>query len=174
MTKCMSSTELTINYPKVIKELRNSNSVTTGPHRAPPRKVNSMNMKKLSAFLLCAAFALFVTASNLTAQQPVNLGTAGNYVILTKTGISTTVGTSITGDIGVSPCAASCITGFGLILDGSGTFSTSPMVNGKVYAADYANPTPANLGTAVLNMQAAYTDAAGRPAGVGPNLNMGA
>jgi hypothetical protein len=35
-------------------------------------------------------------------------------------------------------------------------------VTGKVYAADYADPTPANLTTAVSDMQTAYTDAAGR------------
>jgi hypothetical protein len=42
------------------------------------------------------------------------------------------------------------------------TFTTSSLVNGKVFAADYDPPTPANLTTAVLDMQAAYTDAAGR------------
>jgi hypothetical protein len=35
-------------------------------------------------------------------------------------------------------------------------------VNGQIFAADYDPPTPANLTTAVLDMQAAYTDAAGR------------
>ena len=33
---------------------------------------------------------------------------------------------------------------------------------GRVYAADYAVPTPSNLTTAVLDMQAAYSDAASR------------
>ncbi|MDP3778929.1 MAG: ice-binding family protein [bacterium] len=92
----------------------------------------------------------------------VNLGSAGNFVILAKSGISTTGNTSITGDIGVSPIAATAITGFGLVLDSSNTFSTSALVTGKVYAADYAAPTPANMTTAVSNMETAYTDAAGR------------
>ena len=92
----------------------------------------------------------------------VNLGTAGNFVILSKTGISTTGTTTIIGDIGVSPIAASAITGFGLILPAGSVFSTSALVTGKVYASDYANPTPANLTTAVSDMQTAYTDAAGR------------
>src|SRR5690606_7138313 len=35
-------------------------------------------------------------------------------------------------------------------------------VAGKVYAADYAAPTPANLTTAIGAMQTAFTDAAGR------------
>ena len=92
----------------------------------------------------------------------VNLGTSGNFVILTKTGISTTGVTSINGDIGVSPAEATYITGFGLILPAGSAFSTSALVNGKVYAPSYANPTPANLTTAVRDMQTAYTDAAGR------------
>jgi len=86
-------------------------------------------------------------------------------VILAKSGITTTGTTSITGDIGVSPITYAAITGFALtpvIPDGSNTFSTSSLVTGKVYAADYTEPTPTNLGMAVLDMQAAYTDAAGR------------
>jgi hypothetical protein len=96
----------------------------------------------------------------------VDLGTAGNYVLLSKAGISTTGTTKITGDIGVSPIAASAITGFGLVLDKSGTFSRSTVVVGKVYAASYAVPTPSVLTTAVKDMQTAYTNAAERTAGV--------
>ncbi len=96
------------------------------------------------------------------SPAPVNLGSAGNFVILSKTGISTTGATSVVGDIGLSPAAATYITGFALILPFASPFSTSALITGKVYASDYANPTPANLTTAVLNMQTAYTDAAGR------------
>lgn len=92
----------------------------------------------------------------------IDLGLAGNYAILAKTGITTTGVTSIVGNIGVSPIAATAMTGFGLVLDGTGQFSTSSLVSGQVYAADYASPTPANLTTAVLDMEAAYLDAAGR------------
>ena len=92
----------------------------------------------------------------------VNLGTAGNFVILAKSGISTTGTTHITGDIGVSPIASTAMTGFGLVLDSTGTFSTSTLVTGKAYAADYAPPTPVMLTTAVSDMQIAYSDAAGR------------
>jgi hypothetical protein len=87
---------------------------------------------------------------------------AGDYVILAKSGISTTGVTAVTGNLGLSPAAASFITGFSLVADASGVFSTSAQVTGNVYAADYAVPTPANLTTAVSNMEAAYTDAAGR------------
>ena len=102
-------------------------------------------------------------AAPAAGQAPVDLGSAGNYVILAKSGITTTGTTAVVGDIGVSPIAATAITGFALILDASNQFSTSSLVTGKVYAADYAVPTPSNLTTAVLDMQTAYTDAAGRP-----------
>jgi hypothetical protein len=109
-------------------------------------------------------------------ELPVNLGSAGDFVILAKSGISTTGTTSIVGDIGVSPIAATAITGFGLILDASGQFSTSDpssLVTGKVYAADYAVPTPAYMTTAVSDMQAAYTDAAGRTSPTATELGAG-
>jgi len=59
-----------------------------------------------------------VTKSYLYATPviaPVNLATAGNYEILAKSGITTTPGThdtSITGDIAVSPIAATAMTGY--------------------------------------------------------------
>lgn len=93
---------------------------------------------------------------------PVNLGTAGNFAIVAKTGVSTTGVTSVTGDIGVSPVAGTGITGFGLVMDASNTFSTSSLVVGRLYASDYAPPTPATMTTAVSDMQTAFTDAAGR------------
>jgi hypothetical protein len=92
----------------------------------------------------------------------VNLASAGNYVILASTGISTTGTTAITGDLGVSPVAASYITGFGLILPAGSSYSTSSLVTGKVYASDYAVPTPSILTTAVGDMGAAYNNASGR------------
>jgi hypothetical protein len=91
------------------------------------------------------------------------LGTAGTYVILAKSAVSNVPTSAITGNIGLSPAAASFITGFALTLPAGGAASTSAQVTGSVYAADYAVPTPANLTTAVSNMETAYTDAAGRP-----------
>ena len=92
---------------------------------------------------------------------PVNLGSASDFVILTKAGISTTGVTSITGNIGVSPMTASGITGFGLIMDVSNEFSHTPIVSGKVYAADYSAPTPAKMTAAISDMETAYTTANG-------------
>ncbi|MFH0978036.1 MAG: ice-binding family protein [Candidatus Woesearchaeota archaeon] len=103
-----------------------------------------------------------VVCSVYAAQPAVDLGTAGNFVILAKSGISTTGTTSIVGNIGVSPIDSTAITGFGLILDASNQFSTSSLVNGSVYAADYADPTPLVMATAISDMETAYTDAAGR------------
>ncbi len=101
-------------------------------------------------------------AAFAASPSTVNLGSAGNFTILAKTGISTTGATSVIGDIGVSPAAATYITGFGLVLPSAGTFSTSALVTGKIYASDYASPTPTNLTSAILDMQNAYTSASGR------------
>jgi hypothetical protein len=94
-------------------------------------------------------------------------------VVLAKTGISNTGASAITGNIGISPSGASSVTGFGLVADATNVFSTSSLVTGKVYASDYAVPAPANLTAAVLNMQAAYTDAAGRAATSAATTNVG-
>lgn len=97
--------------------------------------------------------------------SPTNVADAGSFAILSKTGITNVTGSMITGgNLGVSPGAASLLTGFGETLDTTNVFSTSASVAppAKIYASDYAPPTPSNLGTAVLDMEAAYTDAAGR------------
>ncbi|MFP2904991.1 ice-binding family protein [Pyxidicoccus sp. 3LFB2] len=91
-----------------------------------------------------------------------NLGTAGDYVILAKSGISTVPTSAVTGNLAVSPAAASYVTGFSLTSDATNAFSTSPQVTGKVYAADYASPTPSKLTTAVGDMELAFTSASGR------------
>jgi hypothetical protein len=97
----------------------------------------------------------------------VDLKTAGNYVILAESGITytppATVSSTpkITGNMGVSPAAATTIAGFALNLPAGGAYSTSTLVNGAVYAPGYAPPTPSNLTTAVGDKLAAYNAAAG-------------
>jgi hypothetical protein len=93
----------------------------------------------------------------------VDLGTAGDYAVLAKSGVSTTGTTAITGNVGLSPADHTYLTGFSETMDASNVFSTSIYVvgTGKLYAADYAVPTPANLTTAVSDMETAYTTAAG-------------
>jgi hypothetical protein len=99
--------------------------------------------------------ATFVTRTAI-GPLPIDLGTADDFSILTKSGISTTGVTLVNGDIGVSPIAAAAITGFGLIMDPSGQFSRSTLVVGRVYASDYAVPTPSKLSTAISDMETAY------------------
>jgi hypothetical protein len=91
--------------------------------------------------------------------DPVDLGTAGDFAILAKTGISTVPASTITGDIGVSPIAATAMTGFSLTLASDGKYSTSDQVTGKCYAANYAVPTPVKMTTAVSDMETAYENA---------------
>jgi hypothetical protein len=105
----------------------------------------------------------FETAAAGQGPAPVSLGTAGNFVILAKTAVSTVPASIITGDVGISPAAETYLTGFSQT-DATG-YATSPQVTGFLYAADMTVPTPSNMTTAISDMEAAYTDAAGR---VGP------
>ena len=87
---------------------------------------------------------------------PVNLGTAGTFAILSKSGITDVYASAIVGDVGTSP-----ITGAALLL-------TCGEVSGKLYVVDAAGPLPCAtndasfLDSAVLDMGFAYDDAAGR------------
>ena len=127
---------------------------------------SSDELDRTTTIVVTTSDAVEVTYYVVFEQQiaPVDLGTAGNYVILAETGISTTTTSAITGDIAVSPAAATYITGFSLTADSSGEYSISDQVVGNVYASDYTVPTPGNLTTAVEDMMLAYSDAAGRAA----------
>lgn len=114
----------------------------------------------------------FTTAAAGVGPTPVNLGTAANYVILAKTGVSTVPNSVITGDVGLSPAATSFATGFS---ETAATgYATSAQITGNLYAANMADPTPINLTTAVSDMHTAYTDAAGRSLPDFTNLGSGA
>jgi len=88
--------------------------------------------------------------------NPVNLGIAGDFAILSKTGITDVYKSTITGDIGSSP-----ITGAAILV-------RCTEVVGTIYTVDAAGPLPCSvtnatrLTTAIGDMQTAYTDAAGR------------
>lgn len=124
-------------------------------------------LKNLLATFAIAAVVLMTGCSNdddinnTSGPAAVALGTSGNYVILAKTSISNTPTSTIEGDMGISPSAASFITGFGLTA--ATGFATSPQISGRIYAADMVAPTSSNLTVAVENMITAYDDAAGRP-----------
>jgi len=160
------------------------------PHAVPKENVmtHESTMKKWQANLSATGAALLVlvvaagcstTSKKKNAATPtpvststpfagskVGLGAAGNYVILAKSGVSNVPTSAVTGNIGVSPAAATYLTGFSLTMDATNQFSTSAQVTGGLYASDYSPPTPSNLTTAVLNMETAFTDAAGRAPGV--------
>ena len=119
---------------------------------------------KSAAGLAMAASASwsFTTGTVVGPGLPVNLGTAGGFAILAKTEVSTIPASAITGNVGISPAAATYLRGFSLTAHDTNVFSTSPQVTGKIYAADYAVPTPTNLTTAIGDMGLAFTEAAGR------------
>ena len=129
----------------------------------------------LGSLLLAVSFhGTSAVGRKLTEEPVVNLGTAGDFAILTKSGVTTTGVTSVDGDVGTSPIAAEAITGFSLIMDSSNEYSMSTLVThpGKVWAASYTSPTPSKMTTAISDMETAYTDAASR---VNPDqLDLGA
>jgi hypothetical protein len=105
------------------------------------------------------------TQSRSSVLEGVDLHSAEDFVILSKSGITNVFESAIIGNVGTSP-----ITGAALLL-------TCDEVDGEIYTVAAAGP-PCNevdaplLTTAVLDMQAAYIDAAGRP---NPDvLNLGA
>ncbi len=91
-----------------------------------------------------------------TVGAAVKLGTAGNFVILSKSGITDVYASAITGNVGTSP-----ITGAALLL-------TCGEVTGDIYVVDAAGPLPCaindatTLTAAVGDMETAYLDAEGR------------
>ena len=118
-----------------------------------------------------ATYTVTVTLIAAKGPAPVPLGTAGNYVILAKSGVSTVPTSQIVGDVGLSPAAATFLTGFSLTMVGTSS-ALSTQVTGALFAADMTAPTSSNLTTATTDMGLAYTDAAGRPT---PDvLNLGA
>ncbi|MDB5020512.1 MAG: flagellar hook-length control protein FliK [Pedobacter sp.] len=102
-----------------------------------------------------------VINTQATGPAQLTFGSAADFSILAKSGISTTGTTAIEGNIGVSPIARTAITGFGLTMDPTNQFSRTPIVTGQVYASDYATPTPAKMTKAINDMEAAYTMANG-------------
>ena len=128
--------------------------------------------KEISSSILTPGKSSVVLSTSQTQLQTpsqiagVDLGVAGNFVILSKSGITDVYKSTITGDVGSSP-----ITGAAILV-------TCAEVTGTIYSVDAAGPLPCTvnnatrLTTAVGDMQTAYTDAAGRS---NPDfLNLGA
>ncbi|MBU3146283.1 ice-binding family protein [Clostridium sp. CF012] len=140
-------------------------TVTTSAYDVTGLTNGKMYYFKISAANIAteSTFSKVARETPVVKTAPVNLGAAGKYAMLAKSGISSVPQSFITGDIGVSPITSTAMTGFSLTVDATNQFSSSTQVNGKAYAPDYASPTASNLTTAVSNMQTAYIDAAGRP-----------
>jgi len=122
-------------------------------------------MKNLNLVLMAALLALHSSASpgmaaphqltSPTKLAPVDLRSAGSFVILSKTGITDVPASAIVGDIGTSP-----ITGAAILVP-------CTEVVGTIYSVDAAGPAcevtdPTLLGLAVGDMMLAYADAASR------------
>lgn len=102
----------------------------------------------------------FTTGGSTAPRAVVDLGVAGNYVVLAKSAVNNNPTSAFTGDLGLSPSAETFYTGFSQTANID--HSTSDQVTGRMYAADMTDPTPSNLTTAVNDMTTAYNDAAGR------------
>jgi hypothetical protein len=109
-----------------------------------------------------------------SGEAIVDLKSAGNFVILAKTGISTVPDSVVKGDIGVSPIFSPAITGFNLAMHTSNEYSTDneDQLKGKAFAPDYVNAGSV-LTTAVGDMETAYTNAAGRDNTDAAKINLG-
>jgi hypothetical protein len=103
-----------------------------------------------------------LAACGRPSPPEVPLGDAARFALLAKTRVAFSDGSTVMGDVGVSPAPAASLVGVALTPDASGTFATAPGISGTVYAADDAPPTPAALASAVDAMQRAVADAAGR------------
>ena len=107
-------------------------------------------------------------AATTSTLLPVNVGTAGSFAILSKSGVSDVPNSKITGNVGTSPISGAGITGL-----------TCPEVTGNIFTVNAAGPlpcrvtAPSTLTTAVANMETAYTDAAGRTNPTATNLGAG-
>ena len=100
----------------------------------------------LAAAPIAGLALLVAVASSAQAATAVPLGTADSFVVLAGTLISNTGATTLGGDVGLSPGAATAITGF----------STVTQPNGTVHAAD------AVALDAQADLTAAYLNAAGQ------------
>jgi hypothetical protein len=138
-------------------------TITTSKTFHPSKSQIYYTMMNLNILLVFVALISATTGQVVDVTPPVELGAASNYAIVAKTGITTVPNSIVFGDVAVSPITGAAMTGFAMIMDPSGHWSTSPQINGKAYAADYATPIASKLTTAVIDMETAYNDAAGRP-----------
>ena len=117
---------------------------------------SAFTLRNRSMALLLAAVAFGTSSAAIAGQAPVNLGAAGTFAILSKSGVTNVYASAVTGNVGSSP-----ITGAAILV-------TCTEVVGTIFSVDAAGPLPCTvnaapfLTSAVLDMEAAYLDAEGR------------
>ena len=117
---------------------------------------SAFKLRNRSMAIMLTAIALAASSAAIADQAPVNLGAAGTFAILSKTGVTNVYASAVTGNVGSSP-----ITGAAILV-------TCTEVSGTIFSVDAAGPLPCTvnaapfLTSAVLDMEAAYLDAEGR------------
>ena len=117
---------------------------------------SAFKLRNRSMAIMLTAIALTASSVAIAGQAPVNLGAAGTFAILSKTGVTNVYASAVTGNVGSSP-----ITGAAILV-------TCTEVSGTIFSVDAAGPLPCTvnaapfLTSAVLDMEAAYLDAEGR------------
>jgi hypothetical protein len=138
-------------------------------------RLKTLLIVPIAVISMMAAGTSVVSATNGHGTEPltggvgpatVNLGSAANFAILAKAGVSNVPASAINGDVGASP-----ITGAAIHL-------TCPEVTGTIYTVNAAGPAcrvtdATRLTSAVGAMETAYTDAAGRVLPKALNLGAG-
>jgi len=115
---------------------------------------------------LASDYVWSFTTSAVAAQgpAPVDLSSAGNFVILTKTGTTNVHSSAITGNMGASPITAAAMDNV-FCNEITGTiYGSNAAYTGSGDVSCFAGAAPDNtlVANAVLDMGTAYNDAAGR------------
>ena len=111
---------------------------------------------KLRSMAIMLAIAFSTSSAAIAGQAPVDLGTAGTFAILSKSGVTDVYASAVTGNVGSSP-----ITGAAILVKCN-------EVSGTIFSVNAAGPLPCTVNAApfltlaVLDMEIAYLDAAGR------------
>ena len=144
----------------------NDTTTPSGTSVALTPEMSSLNKSIALTTDISAIGKSIDSQAKVGSLEAVNLGIAGDFAILSKTGITDVYKSAITGDIGSSP------------ITGAAVLVKCNEVVGTIYTVDAAGPLPCSitnatrLTVAVGDMQTAYTDAAGRS---NPDfLNLGA
>ena len=124
--------------------------------------------------LAIVTFTRSIKARAFISPAPVNLGTAGNFVLLAEAGITNVPPSNIVGNIGASPITAFAMTtiacseikgtiyGVDAAYVGDGHNTTCFAGNPGVPAVTPSDANKTLVDNAVIDMEAAYTNATGR------------